>query len=204
MKPRHYYSRYQHFLKLDLNRIESFRIIKNWLGKKKKIVDLGCGLGYFTHYCQAIGLDKDQEAIKKAEKIFPTTKFLLADLIQKMPFKDKEVEAFLCYNVLEHLSEADRKKVFKEIKRSLKPDGILIAAYLDETFWFNRLLALFIPDYGLKDPTHLVAWTPQQFQEEIEKDFKIIKTKRTSQYGKFIPLTRFLKGEIILAAKLYD
>lgn len=200
VKPTNYYSRYQHFLNLDLVKVESFKTIKNWLEGKKKIVDLGCGIGYLTSFLGATGIDNDPLVFEIAKKNFPKTKFIPTD-ITSLPFKNRLVDAFVCYNILEHLNKEERKKLFEEIKRTLKKDGILIAAYADETFWFNRLLAFLIPNYGIKDPTHKVSWTPEEFKKEISQHFKIIKERKTSQYGKLIPLTHFLKGEVVILAR---
>jgi len=201
MKPGRYYSRYYHFLTLDPSRIESFKVIKSWLRGKEKIIDLGCGLGYLTSFWNAVGLDNSPQAIEIAQKRFPKTRFILADISKKLPFRDKSIDAFVCYNILEHLNNRNRKKLFAEIKRTLKKNGFLIAAYTDETFWLNRLLAFLIPNYGIKDPTHLVSWTPEEFKKELSQHFKILKEKQTSQYGKLISITRFLKGEILLLVK---
>jgi SAM-dependent methyltransferase len=201
MKPKNYYWRYQHFLTLNLDKVESFRVIRNWLGNRKKIVDIGCGLGHLATFWQAIGLDNDPSAIQKAKSLFPQTKFILTDAANRLPFKDNSIDAFICYNILEHLTAWARKKLFWEIKRTLKKDGVLIAGYVDETFWFNRLLAFLMSNYGINDPTHLVSFTPEEFKNEIRKNFKIVKVKKTSQYGKLIFVTRFFKGEILIKAK---
>ncbi|MDO8551660.1 MAG: class I SAM-dependent methyltransferase [bacterium] len=202
MKRSNYYDRYQHFLNLKLDKVESFRQIKKWSNGRKKIIDLGCGVGYLTNYLEGVGFDNNKEVIEKAKKLFPKTKFILADLSQKLPLKKKEVDCFVCYNLLEHLKDMCREKLFGEIRRTLTSDGILIVAYLDETFWFNRLLAVFMPNYGIKDPTHLVSWSPEDLRTELKKHFKILKENKTSQYGRSIFLTRFLKGEMLYLLKL--
>jgi len=203
MKPKGYYSRYNHFLNLDLRNVESFQTIKNWLRRKKKPVDIGCGLGHLTSFWGAVGIDNDPQAIKIAKKHFPKSKFILGDVTKKLPFKNNSIDALICYNILEHLPDKGRKKFFKEAKRVLKKDGIFIAGYIDEDYWFNRLLGSLIPNYGIKDPTHVVSWKVQDFRKEISKYFKIIKEKRTSPYGKLTFITYYLKGEVIILAKFF-
>lgn len=200
-KPRDYYFRYNHFLKLNLDRIESFAVIKRWLNGKKMIIDVGCGVGHLTTFWKAIGIDYDKEALENAKKNFPNTKFIQSDVSRKIPFADQSVDAIVCYNVLEHMTDRAREGFFEEARRVLKKEGIIIAAYIDEDFWFNRLLALIFPNYGLNDPTHLVSWKLADFKEEIGRHFKIISTKMVSPYGKLIFMTRFLKGEMVILAK---
>lgn len=201
VKPKNYYSRFNHFLTLDLRTIESFRVIKHWLKNKRKIVDIGCGIGYLTFFWQAIGIDNDSQAITIARKHFPKNQFITQDITQKLPFKTNSVNALVCYNVLEHLSPAGRQNFFKQAKRVLTKDGLFIAGHIDENYWLNHLLALIIPNYGIKDPTHLVSWTNQDFTQQVSKYFQIVKQKQTSPYGKLIFLTRFLKGELLILAK---
>ncbi len=201
MKSKDYYSRYDHFLRLDLSKVESFQTIKNWLKGKKKVVDVGCGVGHLASFWGAVGIDNDLEAIKIGKKRFPKTKFILNDVIRKLPFKKNSIDAIVCYNVLEHLPDDGRERFFDEAKRILKKDGIFIAGYIDEDYWFNHLLAFLIPDYGIKDPTHLVSWKVSDFKKEVSKYFKIVKEKRTSPYGKLTFITCFLKGEVIILAR---
>ncbi len=196
-----YYSRYDHFLKCDLKRVGSFLGIKNWLRGRKKIVDVGCGLGHLTSFWHAQGLDNDAYAIKNARRLFPKTKFILGDVTREFPFKTDSLDAIVCYNSLEHLPDQGRRNFFKEAQRTLKNNGLFIAAYIDENYWFNRLIAFLRPDQGASDPTHLVSWNPQDFRKEVGRYFKITREKRTSPFGRLIFLTRFFKAEVLLSAK---
>lgn len=201
MKNGDYYSRYNHFHKINLNRVTSFKTIKDWLKGKKNAIDLGCGVGYLTAFWNITGVDNDANAISFAKKRYPKTKFILADITQNLPFKNSSLDAIVCYNVLEHLSQEGREKNFSEAKRVLKKEGILIAGYINEEFWLNRVLALVFEDYGINDSTHLVSWKLSDFENEIAKNFKIIKKKKTSPYGKLTFITKYLMGEEIILAK---
>lgn len=202
MKPHDYYSRYDHFLQLNLTKVGSFRTIAFWLKEYQKIIDVGCGVGHLTNYWKATGIDKDNKGIELARKNFPNTKFIHSDISKTLPFASSSIEVIVCYNVLEHLDNQAREKFFTEAKRILRKNGIIIAGYIDEDFWLNRLLASLFKDYGLNDSTHLVSWKIPDFKEEISRHFQIIKSKKTSPYGKFTFLTKFLKGEMLLFAKV--
>lgn len=201
MKSKNYYSRYDHFLRTDLNKVSSFRTIKDWLKGSREILDVGCGVGHLTSFWQAIGMDNDKEALALARERFPKTKFILEDTAKKIPFNNCSIDAIICYNVLEHLTNHARENFFSEAKRVLKKEGIFIAGYIDENFWFNRLLAKIFKDYGMNDSTHVVSWKPNDFKNEIARHFRIIAMKKTSPYGKLTFITKFLKGELLILAK---
>lgn len=202
MKPKNYYSRYDHFLKIDFNKVSSFKTIKDWLKGSKEILDVGCGVGHLTNYWGATGIDNDPRALDLARKRFPKTKFILCNIEKKLPFENQTIDAIVCYNVLEHLTNPAREGFSLEAKRVLKKEGRFIAGYIDEEFWFNCLLARLFKDYGINDPTHLVSWKIADFKKEIGKYFKIIDEKKTSPYGKFTFITKYLKGERVVLAKM--
>lgn len=201
MKSKDYYSRYDHFLNIDLSKVGSFKEVKDWLKNSKIIVDVGCGVGHLTSFWGAIGIDIDPSGINIARKKFPESRFILGDAAKKMPFLKNSIDAIICYNVLEHMADQERENFFREAKRVLKKEGILIAGYIDEDFWFNRLLARMFKDYGINDSTHLVSWKLDDFRNEIQKHFRIISMKKTSPYGKLTFITKFLKGELLILAK---
>lgn len=201
MKNMAYYGQYSHFHKVDLNKVSSFKTIKDWLGSSKNAIDIGCGVGHLTAFLSITGIDNDINAICFAKKKYPKTKFILGDVTKNLPFKNRSLDAIICYNILEHLTEKGRESFFSEAKRILKKEGILIAGYIDENFWLNRILAIVLPDHAGGDSTHLVSWKLSDFENEITKNFKIIKKKKTNPYARLTFITKYLKGEEIILAK---
>lgn len=197
MKNSHYYQRFEHFLTLDLDKVGSFRQLKTWLKDKKKILDVGCGVGYLTCYLGATGIDSNSYAIGRAKKLYPDTKFLKASA-DCLPFANNSFEAIVCYNVLEHLTHTQREKFFNEAHRVLKKNGLFLAGYIDETHPVSRLYPLFFPTGGRGDPTHKVSWSPEDFKKEVAKYFKIVKEKKTSPFGRFLPFSQIFKNELLL------
>lgn len=97
-----------------------------------KILDLGCGEGKIARevFCckgrtfVTWGLDNDKEMIKKAEKSGVYKQVILAGA-EKILLKDGEADLVFSNSVLEHIKDIDQ--VLKEIKRVLKPGGLLLA-----------------------------------------------------------------------------
>lgn len=79
------------------------------IGKQHSIVDIGCSEGHFLSVareklgCQVMGTDISAEACKRAEEFFGI-KALPADATQ-LPFEDKQFDAVVCMETLEHVPE---------------------------------------------------------------------------------------------------
>ncbi|ACV24341.1 class I SAM-dependent methyltransferase [Methanocaldococcus fervens] len=112
--------------KVYLRVINDFRsyfhayIIYNWVKDKNKILNVGSGDGRDYFYLTLKG--KKVVNVDIAEhKDYPYVK---ADVTRGLPFNDKEFDAVIIAEVLEHLFEDFI--ALKEIRRVLKDDGILI------------------------------------------------------------------------------
>lgn len=106
-----------------------FSIIRKYSIKKQgKLLDIGCGTGYFAAYMNdknwdSIGIEADQDAKKYAEEKFGLKVFSLNDLNS---FKSSEFSVVTLWHVLEHLTSP--KEVLGEISRVLDQKGICIIA----------------------------------------------------------------------------
>lgn len=100
--------------------------------KGERIVDLGCGTGYYLFLLSNLGIkfnltgfDYDKRVIKEAEDLLSDKeiRFKIGDL-HKIPFKNYEFDKAVMSEVLEHVE--NDKKVLQEIYKILKPNGILV------------------------------------------------------------------------------
>ncbi|MBI2621935.1 MAG: class I SAM-dependent methyltransferase [Candidatus Levybacteria bacterium] len=95
-----------------------------------KILDAGCGFGrelaYFINQgFDTYGIDGSGELLKLAKKRAPKAKLKLVDLRNKLPYSDNFFDAVWARNSLHHLEPKDLLKALNEIRRILKPKGIL-------------------------------------------------------------------------------
>jgi 2-polyprenyl-3-methyl-5-hydroxy-6-metoxy-1,4-benzoquinol methylase len=93
-----------------------------------KILDLGCGTGMLAKKLEKMGkvygLDNSTEAVKLAQKR-GLKKILRYNLeVTPFPFKKNQFNIILALDVFEHLQFPE--KTLFEIKRILKPNGLLI------------------------------------------------------------------------------
>lgn len=106
----------------------------------EKIVDLGCGTGYYLFLLSSLGVklqltgfDYDEKALDEAGTSLSKRdiEFVSGDL-HKMPFKDSSFDKAVASEVLEHVK--DDGKVLKEIYRILKPNGVLVISVPSQNY----------------------------------------------------------------------
>ena len=104
---------------------------QNYVSKDAKIVDIGCGYGRTLNELHALGyrnlagFDFSDAMIERGTRQFP---FLDLNVMQEgsIPLDDNSVDAVILFAVLTCIvKDADQKALIDEIRRILKPGGIL-------------------------------------------------------------------------------
>jgi len=123
----------------DFNRTRSFNwreispIVCKFINNNYKVLDLGCGNGRLFDLLKQknvsyVGVDASKNLINLATKKYKDTaaKFFTSDVLN-LPFSKNSFDAIISLAVLHHIpSTQNHQKFFKEIKKVLKKDGILI------------------------------------------------------------------------------
>lgn len=100
----------------------------------EKIIDLGCGTGYYLFLLSNLpiklkltGFDNDKRAMDEGKDSLKNKKieYVVGDL-HKMPFKEESLKKALLSEVLEHVENDEL--VLQEIFRILKPNGVLVVS----------------------------------------------------------------------------
>lgn len=108
----------------------------------KKVLEIGCGLGYHSIYAaefaeNVVGTDVSLEAIKAANeevRSIQNLKFEIQDA-EKLTYPDQTFDVVINHEVF---SSLDIKTVFPELARVLKPKGLIICKEtLGHNFVFN-------------------------------------------------------------------
>jgi ubiquinone/menaquinone biosynthesis C-methylase UbiE len=98
--------------------------------KGRKILDVGCSLGWFEQAavgkgCEYIvGIDDNPKLLFAGARAIPQAHFCQAGA-QILPFKDNSFDLATIWEVIEHLPRKDVNTALREIRRVLKPDGYL-------------------------------------------------------------------------------
>jgi len=101
-------------------------------GAGHRILDLGCGDGYFTGYLKAkfpeslvVGADYYLRAIRFARIMTNDSPYVAASAMA-LGFKSGCFDAVFLMDVVEHLDCEDRKQALTEAARALRPGGIVV------------------------------------------------------------------------------
>ena len=86
----------------------------------ERILDLGCGYGYYTDYFKSIGgnvigTDGSKAMIDIAKKNYPDCEFMVSDISETLPFEDNSFDVVFCNQVLMDIENINN--VFSECRR---------------------------------------------------------------------------------------
>lgn len=101
-----------------------------YVGTNSRILDVGCGYGrtmeelYCAGYKNLVGVDSASQMLERGKREFPYLKFVKSD--DKLPFDNDTFDAVILFGVLCSVVNEDMQhSLLNEIKRVLKPDGII-------------------------------------------------------------------------------
>lgn len=100
-----------------------------YINKNDLVLDVGCGNGRLCELVEKneaeyIGIDNSLEMIKESKNLYPDKNFIFSD---KIDFPKNTFDKIFCLAVIHHIpSEEKRIEFLKQIKHTLKPNGILI------------------------------------------------------------------------------
>ena len=104
----------------------------------EKVLDLGCGYGFFTEYFRSIGadatgVDGSEKMIELARERYPLAKFSVMDITKPLAFENNRFDILFSSQVLMDIE--DIEFVFSECKRVLKTGGILYYSIVHPAFY---------------------------------------------------------------------
>ena len=120
-----------------------------YYNKDKKILDIGCGVGYSTEYyrklgMKVIGIDKSKQMLNKASIINPKNNYIRGDVINSNLFNENQFDIINIGLMTIHMnSKEDINKIIKNCSKWLKKGGYLIVDFIE-----NDRLILFPQDYS--------------------------------------------------------
>ncbi len=148
-------------------------------GRKEKILDVGCGTGYYLKYvlekgAEAYGTDLSEEYIKQSKAyIYPQHANLKIASATNIPFRNDYFDKVLMTEVIEHIPRY--RESLREIYRVLKIGGSAIITTPNKFSYMNIAYKLKRVLKGFKFNEHVKEFSRNEFLSLLSKYFKIEK-----------------------------
>lgn len=155
--------------------------------KGKKVLDIACGEGYGSNLLaeyaeQVTGVDISEEAIFHAAIAYKKENLRFKHgSVLNIPFNEETFDVVVCFETLEHVS--NHQKMISELKRVLRPEGILIISTPEKSFYSDQ------PNYS--NPFHEKELYKDEFIELIKSEFEFHQ----------LLYQKYLSGSLILSSQ---
>ena len=205
------------------------------LRSSDNVLDLGTGRGEIayqssTRGSQVIGLDYALAALdlakllkEKSEKKNRPFSLILSDA-RKLPFKENSFDVIFMLDIVEHLAQDDLLSVFRQVHKTLRPNGRLIIHTMPNLNYYKYGYPLYrfgMRAFGRKLPkdardrfyhgkVHVNIQSPKSLRDNLRTSgFQKINVKLTQLSGPFakrllcsiIPLKYIIANDIIAIAE---
>ena len=149
-------------------------IFSKFIGKGKKVLDLGCRDGtitkFYTEGNEVIGIDIDRTALELCGKNLGI-KTLWIDLNNEtLPFAAQSFDVVIAGELLEHLYHP--QLLIKEAHRALRKEGLFLGSVPNSFHLKNRVL--FLLGRYFEDRTHFHQFSRRNIEEFLSDVFSEI------------------------------
>ena len=133
----------------------------------KTVLDIACGEGYGCHLLSqkarvVTGVDIDKETIIKAKAKYRNSNIsFLEGKAEFIPLENHSVDVVTSFETLEHTS--NHEAFLSEIKRVLKPGGLLIISTPDKKWYSDKT--------GYVNPFHVKELYREEFEALLKNQF---------------------------------
>lgn len=157
--------------------------IDEFLKSKKKILDLGCGMGHYSKYISdkgfsVTGVDFSENMIAIAKNICKNGTFILSDVCDLPSDLSRDFDGVLIAYVLQHLSVWETRKMFLNLHNSILDNCDLLIfltlgnGVINEKEPFNPLFEYELKLYSLDEIYSLLEECGYKVLKYYKKPFK--------------------------------
>ena len=165
------------------------KLIKKELQETKlidpNILEVGCGEGHVLEEISSkiktknlFGLDPLENWLEKAKAKLGTKARLIKGFAEDLPFDNNSMDIVICSEVLEHV--IDPQIVLNQLKRVIKPDGLIIVSIpndrlidtLKETLDIFKLYNKFFPKIQKDNQWHIHSFSLTLLKQFLPTDLK--------------------------------
>lgn len=120
-------------------------LLKSYNLKHTTLVDVGSSFGWLEKELLSIeksikitGIEPDPEAVSFSNKNIKNAKFLVGDALN-IPIKNNYTDITTLFDVIEHVPKNTENEALSEVKRVLKPKGLLFLSTPNSNIFMNLL-----------------------------------------------------------------
>jgi len=149
---------------------EVFDWLKELVGDKKEVLDLGCGTGIATRQLAELGfrvtgVDLDERMIKEAQNTGGGINYVIS-LVNQLPFTAGQFEIITAFSAFHWFCDKDS---IKEIWRVLAPDGLLFIVNKNDKSQMRKMIRDLIKKEVKQNlPSKPETYDPKRILEENE------------------------------------
>jgi len=110
--------------------------------KDKRVLDIGCGYGWFELNIlkrgvgQAVGMEISAKNLETAKRSINDNKIIFkVGMAADLPFEDNSFDTVILWEVLEHIPRKTENKVYQEVRRVLKDNGVFYLSTPHKSFF---------------------------------------------------------------------
>lgn len=135
--------------------------------KKKTVLDIACGSGYGSFIMsksatKVIGVDNDKTSIDYAKEKYRSSniEYRVGDAVN-IPLENESIDTVVSFETIEHVK--DYQQFLREIRRVLKPDGIVLISTPNEL------------EFSEGNEFHQHEFKREELRKLLTKQFKHVK-----------------------------
>jgi len=176
---------YDEYLDVRPNWIKTFTRRINQIAKYQqpgKVLDIGCGPGFFLEAAQAkgydvYGLDPSEYIVKVAGAKFGD--HIRHGVIDTADYPAETFDLVVAFDTFEHIYRP--LEWLEHVRRILKPGGLLTMTTPDPSSLLAKASGKGWVSFKL--PEHVFYWSPQTIRRALEKDWEVLEIKPAGQYA---------------------
>jgi ubiquinone/menaquinone biosynthesis C-methylase UbiE len=173
----------QYFAELETKPFD--RKMLDWLiektGELGAICDMGCGPGHVAHYlhergAKACGVDISSEMVKQAQSLNPDISFAQGDMLALTDVEDESYGAIAAFYSIVHINRLAVVKALRELKRVLRPDGVMLLTFhvgqevIHRDEWWDKPVSLDFIFFETAEMKGYLKAASFELEEVIERD----------------------------------
>ena len=151
------------------------RLLSSLRGPRLRLLDLGCGPGWYTEklarFGAVTGIDLSDEAINLARSLYPDITFIAGNLYE-VPIRAQDFDIVVSQEVIDHV--ADPAALLERAAHALKPGGHLILSCANR-FVMDRLED---GEFPPQPPEHISRYrSAREWRRLLSRCFEVLEVR---------------------------